>query len=246
MRVTTQRAFDNLGNGRGPHIQAGPCCMKDSGGQRSWCNMYSSHAAAWEAIACVNVAKAAAVDRCLANVRSALSRKVPPDALAREAVLAKAMTAIKIHDWVELARSWKNVGNDPKILSQTVSAASKESVTYALQDPLIREYVAENLKDIGMVVGRVEENFERAYDNLLSEFPGAASQNLQAMAVPQTPSPSAMRPALDRDGCLKAINVKVASCMDSEFKRPNRNSSDFGYIAQCQSKFATETAACPR
>ena len=247
LRRNMEKAFDNLGMGRGPHVQSGPCCLQDSGGQRSWCNMFSSHAAAWEAIACTNVAKVAAVDRCLTKVRQALSSKPVEDKLARAGLLSKAMTAIKIRDWVELAQSWKNIGNDPKVLVGTVGAVSKSAVNAAIQDPLIRELVASNLKDIGISVERVEQGFEKTYDDLLQQFPNAADPSLQAMLVPPSPqSPSAPKRSGDRDACLKAVNVKIAACMDTEFKRPGRSDTDFGYIGKCHDRFAGETSACPR
>jgi hypothetical protein len=211
--------------------------------------MFSSHAPAWEAIACVNVKKAKAVADCLKKVKEVARPKPSNDKLAREDVLSRAMTAIKIHGWIELARSWTKVGNDPKALSGAVTSTSREVVLVGLQDPLIRELVADNLRDIGVSVERVEQGFEKAYDNLLSEFPGTAAPSLTAMALPSTsprpPASTSNQPG-DRDGCLKTINVKVAACMDVEFKRPGRSSSDFSYIAGCQSKFAAETASCPR
>jgi hypothetical protein len=41
--------------------------------------------------------------------------------------------------------------------------------------PLIRELVADNQKDIGTTVGRVEQGFEKTYDN---ESPGARDSGL--------------------------------------------------------------------
>jgi len=149
--------------------------------------MFASDAAAWEAIACVNVAKAAAVDRCLAKVRQVIQSTSVADPIASQDLMSKAMTAIKIKDWLDLAISWKDVGNDPNVLTQTVSSVSQEAAKAAIQDPLIGQLVADNLQDIGISLTRVQEGFDSTYQELLKEFPNAPTKELQAYATPGAP-----------------------------------------------------------
>jgi hypothetical protein len=78
LRTELIERHEEIGDGRGPQVNAGPCCMSAPGSTRQWCRTYESHAAAWEAIHCVDIERERAVSLCREKVVQWQGDRPPP------------------------------------------------------------------------------------------------------------------------------------------------------------------------
>jgi hypothetical protein len=94
----------------------------------------------------------------------------------------------------------------------------------------------------------VLESFDRVFDQLMSEFPHSADPDLRALASHRiTPPGNLAVPSKSGAGgpeCRRALEQKIAACMDTEFARADRNPMDFSHIAKCKQRFSAEYDAC--
>lgn len=236
-----ERQHEALGLGWGPHVHAGQCCAKSAPGNRSWCMTYQSHAVLWEKIHCATLAKDAAVSQCLAKVSAIRAVREAAEEELRDDDLdvQRALDLIKIKDWMELADTWRNTGNDPASLQATVDQTSRKIVDEAISNPVIRQVINDNLDRLNIANSDVQTEFDNAIASLETEYPNAGSNWSDEEAGPAP----AGRVSSVAD-CQRDVKEKIASCANSIMSDPSHDPSDFSFWATCKQKFGSQYAAC--
>lgn len=242
LRAALQTQFNNLGNGHGPQVQAGACCAQTAA-SKAWCSIFQSHAAVWEQMACVDLAKGVAVGKCLASVRINRGDDATglPRYFASEEVFERADQVVKLNDWLELARSWASIGNEPAALRGAVERSAPEVVQAGIRDPIIQDFVNQNLEAIGVANDRIDEVFDQTIEAIETNFPGAVSPGLRSLYSALSGSSAG---AGDPEACKRAATAKIGACIEVEFAKPGRDPMDFTHIDRCSEQFRPELNLC--
>lgn len=230
-----QARHDAIGKGRGPQVNAGHCCAQNPGSTRQWCRTYQSHGAAWEAIHCAQNEKDRAVNACVAQV--AQNRKGRPAPVRPNSIkdyftagrladlpgFKMASDLLRYQNWFELATSWKGAGNDPTKLKNALSETSDVAIQEGFRNELVKQMVAYNLANIGVMHHQVEREFNTTVSMLENDFPRSLAPTKSQWALKAHSSLDAQRCQEDADNWIAACDEQNAERRDSYNECVKRN-----------------------